>query len=887
MNLVRSGSKMNLLIGRKVLRRRGSLTLFLCWAMVAFAAMASVAQGEFLSPPGASLNALSSGGELSPYHPADVNTNWRLVMSEAISYLTGWQQGTNPMAFAIRAAYLWQAGEFYSYDPSLNLPLCWTPFLPGEGESEAQIGLNSPEITTVECGSVFVDPGATAQDADGTPLAVDTAITLDGVPIDGIVPSLEALGSVYLINYSAQPAGGGPITVTRTVTIQDTQPPVIAPALIQTFGLFEFGYRDFVVNWEWWPSYYHVHQVSCSADWANMDSGTALDACGVDGPVDYWEDVEVTVRLLHPWFQVQQDEYGNDITVDLAEFTNYPGLYRLDYLVTDAAGNTGVYEAVEYMRYVEVFDTTLVPFVGGYALPVADAVALIEAVSLVPEITEEHNDLSAGTVISQTPAGGAEVPCGSVVQLLVSLGPCFVPNLSGMTQQEAEAAIEAAGYVVGSVDTAPSTAPEGTVILQFPNAGEPVACGSSVTITLSEGACVMPDVAGEPVADALAAIEAAGFTDITLIETWAANTSGTVITQIPGPGMTECNTPVEVAISLGPEPEIITLYGSDPDVAECNEHWIDPGADVYGGSDMIAGPIYAVVEYQSGEVWVPIDPASDTLLTANSPYRATYRYEYDQPGTAEPGLLEEVRMIEVLDTIAPQLTLLDNPSYIEPESGTPVYLAGCAEYTHWDEVAAAFSTELVEIYDQCDGYLPVESIEVDLTRIYPGYENPLWPGELYGVTLESLGLDEHTWLNAPGAYLAVWTITDASGNRGGDAGFVVICAITETNIAGIGLYGASPMTVETGSTWEAVRPEVSSHNFLPAAGAYAWDDDPLNTPLPIVSEVLTDKHESVVPFTEALNTENAPYTVTYTSANTTNAGTPLTVTREILVTESL
>jgi len=864
-----------------------SSALFLSLAIVAFGVPATAAENVFLPVADTVLNTASSEGETTLYHPADADTDWRLLMSETISYLAGWQQGTNPMPYAIRAVYIWQVGEFYSFDSSLEAPLCWTPSGTVEGEAEAQIMLNEPEVTTAECGSVFVDPGATAQDADGTPLDVDAVITLDGIPVNEIISSMEAVGAVYIISYSAQPAAGGSIAVARTVTVEDTQPPVIEPDPIQTFGLFEFGYRDFVVNWGYWPAYYHVHEISCSADWANMDSGTALDACGVDGPVDYWDDVDVIVRLLHPWFQIQQDEYGNDITVDLAEFTNYPGLYRLDYTVSDAAGNTAVYEAVEYMRYVEVLDTTLVPAVGGYALPVADAVAAIEAVNLLPEITEEHNDLPAGSVISQMPAGGAEVPCGSVVQLLVSLGPCFVPDLYGLTLQEAEAAILVAGYTLGAVDTAPSIAPEGTVIMQSPYAGDPVVCGAPINLTLSEGACQMPDVTGETRTNAVAIIETAGFTDITIIETWDATASGRVISQFPGSGMTECNTPVEVTISLGPEPEIMTLYGSNPDTAECNLLWIDPGADVYGGGGVIAGPIYAIVEYQSGEVWVPIDPASDTLLTANSPYRATYRYEYDQPGTEEPGLLEEIRMIEVLDTLPPQLTLLDNPSYVEPESGIPVYLAGCADYTHWDEVATAFNTELVEVYDRCDGYLPVESIEVDLTRIYPGYENPLWPGELYGVTLESLGLDEHTWLNAPGIYLAGWYITDASENLGAELRFVVICAITEPNIAGIGLYGASPMTVETGSTWEAVRPEVSSHNFIPAAGAYAWDDDPLNTPLEIVSEVLTDKNEGVVPFTEALNTKNAPYTVTYTSANTTNAGTPLTVTREILVSESL
>jgi len=58
-------------------------------------------------------------------HPGDINLDWRMVMSEAIAYLAGWQQGGNPMAYAIRAAYLWQNGEGYAYDPAELPPLCW------------------------------------------------------------------------------------------------------------------------------------------------------------------------------------------------------------------------------------------------------------------------------------------------------------------------------------------------------------------------------------------------------------------------------------------------------------------------------------------------------------------------------------------------------------------------------------------------------------------------------------------------------------------------------------------------------------------------------------------------------------------------------------------
>ncbi len=64
-------------------------------------------------------------GEQPLPHPADLNKDFRIVMNEAIAYLSGWQQGSNPMSYAIRAAYLWQNGEYYIYDASISPPLCW------------------------------------------------------------------------------------------------------------------------------------------------------------------------------------------------------------------------------------------------------------------------------------------------------------------------------------------------------------------------------------------------------------------------------------------------------------------------------------------------------------------------------------------------------------------------------------------------------------------------------------------------------------------------------------------------------------------------------------------------------------------------------------------
>ena len=65
-------------------------------------------------------------------HPADLNSDWSMVLSEAIGYAAGWQQGVNPLAYAIRALYLWQNGEAYHREAGAE-PMCWVPDNPSLG----------------------------------------------------------------------------------------------------------------------------------------------------------------------------------------------------------------------------------------------------------------------------------------------------------------------------------------------------------------------------------------------------------------------------------------------------------------------------------------------------------------------------------------------------------------------------------------------------------------------------------------------------------------------------------------------------------------------------------------------------------------------------------
>jgi len=93
-----------------------------------------------------------------------------------------------------------------------------------------------------------------------------------------------------------------------------------------------------------------------------------------------------------------------------------------------------------------------------------------------------------GTVVSQLPAGGAQVPVRSIVRLEVSLGPGprpqrAVPDVLGQAEAEARRALVQAGFTVQTVDQPTSDAGEnGFVVKQKPNGGQQAAVGTQIVI---------------------------------------------------------------------------------------------------------------------------------------------------------------------------------------------------------------------------------------------------------------------------------------------------------------------------------------------------------------------------------------------------------------------
>jgi len=94
-----------------------------------------------------------------------------------------------------------------------------------------------------------------------------------------------------------------------------------------------------------------------------------------------------------------------------------------------------------------------------------------------------------GTVLASAPPAEAPLPQGASVRLLTSDGPApkktVLPDLYGLTLEEAEYLISVAELRLGEVRTLPSPQTEGTVLAQSPPAGVSLDTGSPVVLTVA------------------------------------------------------------------------------------------------------------------------------------------------------------------------------------------------------------------------------------------------------------------------------------------------------------------------------------------------------------------------------------------------------------------
>jgi len=182
--------------------------------------------------------------------------------------------------------------------------------------------------------------------------------------------------------------------------------------------------------------------------------------------------------------------------------------------------------------------------------------------------TPELSDRPDGTIIAQQPAFGEMLEQGQAINVTVSGGQeqATVPQLVGLTSIEsARLALSDANLQLGEIKQKDSEQPPGYVLDQDPAEGSAVDAGTAVSITISTGNLVVPDLIGASEEQARSDIVQAGFTVQVVYQESADFIEGTVIDQAPLPGgqlargalvtITVVTAPLPVTPTTGPGPD--------------------------------------------------------------------------------------------------------------------------------------------------------------------------------------------------------------------------------------------------------------------------------------------------------------------------------------------
>ena len=231
-------------------------------------------------------------------------------------------------------------------------------------------------------------------------------------------------------------------------------------------------------------------------------------------------------------------------------------------------------------------DTVAVPDLAGLTQSEAEQ-KLEEAKLTLGEVTQANSaSVEQDHVIESKPAEGQAISEGSSVDIVTSTGQVKLPNLVGMTENQAKDAISKL-RLFSSSSTEESDETPGTVISQSPQPGN-VSQGSEVAIVIAKKKAPektqVPDVVGQSAADAQVALGDSSLNAQITFEPSDTVPNGTVISTDPPAGTeVDVSSSVTVVVSSGPEAEETPTTPTPTDTPTDGETGL-PGLDL-GGDD--------------------------------------------------------------------------------------------------------------------------------------------------------------------------------------------------------------------------------------------------------------------------------------------------------------
>ena len=177
--------------------------------------------------------------------------------------------------------------------------------------------------------------------------------------------------------------------------------------------------------------------------------------------------------------------------------------------------------------------------------------------------------VAAGQVNSQHPAAGTVVPEGSHVDIVIELDSTNVPGVIGLSRADAERLIAEARLVRGNINeriTGSSAA--GYVLEQQPSAGQRLAVGSTVSLTVEGESRVVPGLVG-------------GTVDQARAQTSNSDLGLRIVREVPRPGVA-----AGTIVSQYPNPSTRVQPGTIIEIEIATELMIVP--QVFGQSQNVA-----------------------------------------------------------------------------------------------------------------------------------------------------------------------------------------------------------------------------------------------------------------------------------------------------------
>lgn len=496
-----------------------------------------------------------------------------------------------------------------------------------------EIALIGSGTATVQCGSGYVDAGATASDTCAGAL----------VPIPSGSVNTSSPGD-YTITYNVQdPAGNAAVSVSRVVTVVDTTAPVIS-LIGQSSVTVEChsAYTDngatasdtcdgaltpqptSNVNVDDPGVYTVTYNVSDSAGNAAVPvtrtvtvQDTTLPQIALNGASTV--TVECHTGAYNELGATATDTCDGSLTTDI-EITgsvdvNTPNSYTINYRVTDDAGN-----GATTARTVIVLDS------------VAPVITLVGSAEITVECGGSYTDDGA-TV--------ADACDASVTVQTVNPVNTLVPGVYTVTYNASDAEGNQAAQVTRTVTVVDTTSPSLTLL---GDAAVTVECGGSYTDAGASASDTCDD--DEQLTQAI--VVTGGPVDTSAPGTYTLTYS---VSDAAGNAAAQVSRTVTVQDTMKP---VISLLGDAAVTVECGNAYVDNGATV---ADECDAAVQVVVDGQ-----VP-----DTTGVYTISYNAT-----DAAGNVAD---EVTRTVTVADTIAPALALIGDAS-VEVDCGSTYQDAG-------------------------------------------------------------------------------------------------------------------------------------------------------------------------------------------------------------------